>query len=443
MNLPRYSFSFAAFALLACLCAGSQGVVVHPQPAPAGSSAPRQLTPEQIAKMPVVALPVKDFKLLSSGTGWVSTGDRLLFTTDNGAHWRDISPPVPTPANPKMNRFGNIFFLDTQAGWVLSAGDLQKSSPDSDETETVLSLTVDGGATWTAVILPRLKPMQKVGGVNFTFSDRLHGWLLIQHQSGSAFSISSLYSTSDGGRTWHEANGNPGFYGDIRAYPNGQIWVTGDSPDNEDGGEKELVVSRDGANIFQHVSLPAPAPVLGYEESYALPVFTDSRNGYEEVAYTGGKGDKSAAVLFATSDGGKTWQVDRILSNLAESSVLDKVFSTVAGSTWIHSFATNGNQPTLLKLVPGSGTTDGASARLNYYGCRLSFVTPDEGWISCSGKLSSTNDGGNTWTSIAPRARNGILTTDPARPVKSVSIQTKRIASLHAPTCQSNNNSRE
>ena len=105
MNLPRYFFSIAAFALLACLYAGAQGVVVHPQPAPAGSSAPRQLAPEQIAKMPVLALPIKDFKLLSSGTGWVSTGNRLLLTNDNGAHWKDISRPFPPP--PTLTAIGS------------------------------------------------------------------------------------------------------------------------------------------------------------------------------------------------------------------------------------------------------------------------------------------------------------------------------------------------
>jgi photosystem II stability/assembly factor-like uncharacterized protein len=408
---------FASLAFLFTFNAGAQ----------TGAGSPPQLTLGQIAKMPVIALPVRDFKLLSPNTGWVSTGNRLLFTTDNGAHWKDISPPVPDPSNSNENRFGEVYFLDANTGWVISTGNLQEGNPDSDETETVLSSTVDGGATWTAAILPRLKPLQKVGGVNFAFADKLHGWLIIQHQSGPAFSFSSLYSTSDGGRTWQEAKGNPGFYGDIRAYPNGEIWVTGDPGANDEGDERELVASRDGGNSFQKVSFPAPAPVAGYEESYALPVFTDGLNGYEEAVYTGGKGDKSAAVLFATSDGGKTWQVDRMLSNLAESSVVERLFSTVAGDSWIHSFAANGDLPTLVKLPPKSGTTDGANRRLNNFSCEISFASPDEGWANCSGKLSSTVDGGASWTGIAPRARNGVLTTDPVTPSHTFPIRTKAI----------------
>ena len=146
MNLPRYFFSVVAFALLACLYAGAQGVVVHPQPAPAGSSAPRQLAPEQIAKMPVVALPIKDFKLLSSGTGWVSTGNRLLFTTDNGAHWKDISPPVPAPADPDGDRFSGVFFLDRSIGWLLYATATDDITPDEEPIDyyTRLFATTDG-----------------------------------------------------------------------------------------------------------------------------------------------------------------------------------------------------------------------------------------------------------------------------------------------------------
>jgi len=37
--------------------------------------------------------------------------------------------------------------------------------------------------------------------------------------------------------------------------------------------------------------------------------------------------------------------------------------------------------------------------------------------MNCSGILSSTIDGGNSWTTITPRVRNGVLTTDPVTPM--------------------------
>src|ERR1019366_3192880 len=144
-----------------------------------------------------------------------------------------------------------------------------------------------------------------------------------------------------------------------------------------------------------------------------LPVFSDRLHGYEVVTYSG---PKSAAVLFATQDGGRTWTPDRILSNLAENSVGDVSRSTVAGSIWMFSFGPRSNQPALLKLLPKSGVTDAAGLRLNNYTCSLSFLSPEDGWRNCSGKLQSTGDGGDTWADITPRVHNGVLTVDPITP---------------------------
>ncbi len=393
--------------------AGAQGTLVHPQPAPAGTFSPQQPTPEQIAKMPVRALPVKDFKLLSPGTGWVSTGNRLLFTTDNGAHWKDISPP-----SPNNDQYASVVFRDADTTWALFGS-------GADDCDFVVFSTIDGGTTWndSPIKIPLPDPArggQELGGdANIAFADKLHGWLLFDYQTGSAFSSAGLFATSDGGRTWHESNENPGFYGDIRAYPNGDVWVVGGA-----GGDLELAVSHKGGNGFEDVSLPAPREFgSDREPSYTLPIFEDSLHGYEAATYQDFGEKKSSCVLFATEDGGRTWRKDRILSNLIAG---EKVASTVAGSTWILPFAPTGSQPALVKLRPNQ---EKAAAIHNSSGdfnsCKLSFLTPNEGWMNCSGTLSSTIDGGASWTAITPRHRNGVLTSDPLTPVKTMQIKTK------------------
>ena len=75
---------------------------------------PSQPTPEQIAKLPVVALPVGSFKLMAPNTGWVSAGGKILWTTDNGEHWKDISPP-----GSNRGPILNALFHDEETGWVL------------------------------------------------------------------------------------------------------------------------------------------------------------------------------------------------------------------------------------------------------------------------------------------------------------------------------------
>jgi photosystem II stability/assembly factor-like uncharacterized protein len=407
MKSPRIFSALAAFALI---FAGTPAAV-HAQ------TASTPLTPAQIAKMPVSALPIKDFKLLNSGTGWVSTGNRLLFTTDNGAHWKDISPP-----NPNQDHYASVFFHDTDTAWVLLVGHSREGEcadeePSERDWAFHVASTVDGGKTWTEthVKMPSCDsgsfgPSLNDNG-NLTFADKLHGWLLLEHQSGSAFSFGSLFATSDGGRTWHEVKG-PGFYGDIRAYPNGDIWATGGA-----GGNEALAVSHKGGDGFVDVSLPAPKEIgpVGQPSSYTLPVFEDNMHGYEAASYYGPNGTNSTIVLFETVDGGRTWKADRILFDLPESGTMA---TTVAGSTWILPFAPPGSQPTLVKLRPNDRKM--APEHKNsgdFSNCELSFLTPDEGWMNCSTGLSSTINGGATWTSIAPRARIGVLTTDPVTPL--------------------------
>jgi hypothetical protein len=96
--------------------------------------------------------------------------------------------------------------------------------------------------------------------------------------------------------------------------------------------------------------------------------------------------------------------------------------SAIVGSTWLFSFAPDGSQTTLIRIHPNEkkAVTANRDGHDGFNGCDLSFLTPDEGWMNCSGILSSTIDGGASWTTITPRARNGsnngILTTDPITP---------------------------
>jgi photosystem II stability/assembly factor-like uncharacterized protein len=433
VKIPRYFSVLAAFGMLFALHAGAQGTPIHPQPAPAGASTVHQPTPEQIAKMPVRALLVNDFKLLSSTTGWASSGSQLLLTTDNGAHWKDISPP-----NPNYDGYASVFFHDADTGWVLFAHrspDGEYPAPDSPDNEETfyVSATVNGGGSWKNANLPEPEHDPQgnpglTGSGIISFADKNHGWLSldfgIMHFRGSL-----TLTTSDGGRTWNWAgNGIDGIIDGILDVTDKDIWMIGRSDEDD---SSQLGVSHDGGKSYQTVTLPTPKGFssFGYPE-YALPVFTDSLNGYVAVTYSDSEASKSVAVLFATQDGGRTWKQDRILTNLAEE---ETVKSTVAGSAWILPFAPQGSQPTLLKLrLNDTATVTTHKGSGDFNNCELSLLTQDVGWMNCSEKLSSTIDGGNTWTSIAPRARNGVLTTDPVTPVKSVPIQMRTIKQASA-----------
>lgn len=90
-------------------------------------------------------------------------------------------------------------------------------------------------------------------------------------------------------------------------------------------------------------------------------------------------------MLFATSDGGRTWKPDRILANLEEEQQGRVVPSTVADSIWITARVTD-RGVALTKLGPGArGRADIKDPKWQSSGYfladQLSFVTPKQGWV--------------------------------------------------------------
>jgi photosystem II stability/assembly factor-like uncharacterized protein len=397
MNVRRTLTAFSFFVVFA-VSLEAQEDILHPKPAPVTPAPP--LTPEEIAKSPVNELPINKFQLLAPTTGWASTGNRLLWTTDSGAHWKDISPP-----NRHGLRYADVFFLDPDTGWVLfpnaPQGDAQTAQNDTNtqaghwerDWAFYVAATTDGGRTWTEshVQMPKSNdntPILNDNG-NLTFVDKLHGWLELEHQTGSAFSYGSLMVTDDGGKTWRMSDSDPGFYGNIRVTPNGEFWALG-------GTDDDLVVRHQGEKDFHDFSLPSPKEISpGMAPVYSLPVFEDDHHGYEAVTYVGPRGVKSSAALFETVDGGRTWSSDRMLSNLPEEVAIS---STIADSTWVVPFTSRDSQPRLIKIHRNDRViAPSLQSKSEFGNCSASFAGPNDGWISCSGKLFSTSDGGGSW----------------------------------------------
>ena len=367
----------------------------------------RHLAPQsdvhQAEPSPVVTLPVAGFKMLSQSTGWAIVNDRILWTTNNGKSWNDISLSVPNPPDPQESKFFDVQFRDAQNGWLT-----YHIAPNDDTHSGVfLAKTVDSGATWQTVselpnpYLPPYSPGD-IEVASISFADNMHGWADI-----GGFEGFRLYLTSDGGRTWLRAKGDPGgsfaivaltardafFFGGTRLEP------------------ASLLVTHDAGQTISEVTLPNPPEISAtYWPTNSLPEFTTTRDGYEVVNYRGPLGSKSAAVVFATHNGGRSWSFDRLVSDLDEDEKLD---SGVAESAWIIPFSYDGSTPWLFNV----SSNDRKAAPVSETGhhlrsCKASFLTINEGWVYCLGTLYSTTDGGSTWSNITPRARNGVLTTD-------------------------------
>jgi hypothetical protein len=253
-------------------------------------------------------------------------------------------------------------------------------------------------------------------GATVGFSDDLHGWVDLGATGGGY-----LYSTSDGGKTWQRPKGDSGLGVSIAALTSEDAFFAG-------GVDHLLYATHDGGRTIKEISLPNPPSLdSGYFPIYSLPEFATALQGYETVNYRGRLGSPSAAAVFSTQDGGRSWAVDRLLLGLDEG---DQVDSGVADSTWTLPFARLGSSTlTAISVYPRDtkSAPEGGEGSAPLRSCKASFISDNDGWTYCPGTLFSTRDGGRMWTNITPKVRGGALTADPVTPTPTRTLTPKAV----------------
>lgn len=347
--------------------------------------------------MPATAHAIERYmQLVGPGQGWAVGEGGLFWTQDDGAHWKNISPPG-------VHYFNDVFFLDPSHGWVLYAGDGQKENT----LDFHVAATSDGGATWTnSLAKTRAQaPDQFNGTAWLDFVDVQHGWLLLRQATGVAFSIGWLLATDDGGKTWKQLPDPP-----IASRPSFATattgWLAGGA-----GGD-ELYATHDGGKSWQGQDVAVPASTGGANRpAYGRPEFKDTRRGFIPVVfspenYSSGS-QTSTLVLFSTHNGGQSWKPDRALPNLHDDGVVLPSVFAVPDSVLILAPSFDRRHLTLL-TVAGDGkenrvTTEVAEADATVR--ELSFASPSRGWILTNNyRLLATADGGTTWKWLVPGA---------------------------------------
>ncbi|MGB3550561.1 MAG: hypothetical protein WA993_07720, partial [Candidatus Binatus sp.] len=335
-----------------------------------------------------------------------------------------------TPPVAKGAVISDIFFLDTNRGWVL----LDHGEPDiPGGLQFDLASTDNAGATWS------VEPLRMVdwlagslfgGEASLAFSDPSHGWLaLYSGLNDLSRGHGSVLATSDGGRSWVSTHAPNHIRG--HASPAGPIvMVTPQFGWMVAGGDR-LYVTRDGAKTWQRVELESPVktdlmreydrnaeqfdrsfyqklppaalkfaakePQHRFYAAYDLPTFQDPKHGHVCVTYPG------VVVLFATNDGGVTWKPDRVLAGMHGQQTGWKAASAVADSTWITGSIPKHGMPQLRKLGPEDHSETDTAGLEDFEITRMSFATASQGWVVTNYlKLLATNDGGATWTDITP-----------------------------------------
>lgn len=163
---------------------------------------------------------IKRLAVLAEGVGWTSAAQ--IFFLDAAHGWMNIESPVPHWGGEGVHLtttdggntwkhivevgggagYGSIRFTDLQNGWIAGG-------PGG----FYLYATNDGGRHWREVTLPAPAEIsglfENVAAqyVSPWFKDGKHGFLSVEYsgeaKSGEDISIQTLFSTGDGGNTWH------------------------------------------------------------------------------------------------------------------------------------------------------------------------------------------------------------------------------------------------
>jgi photosystem II stability/assembly factor-like uncharacterized protein len=355
-----------------------------PYPTPASTGAPYPL------------LPPSSMHMINASTGWAasSTTDRILRTTDGGAHWQDV-----TPSGARKGAW-TTSFLDANHAWLGSSIQPGSGSPDFSVT---IYRTADGGRSWQEA---GAAAADQGWPTSLDFVDANHGWLFINEGAAAGSQFIALYGTVDGGTTWtklsetdpNDATGGSNHlpFGCSKGQPVFVSISTGWIPGACSAGPVGplFYVTRDGGQTWNTATISLPAGFTGQCmcEIGSLR-FSDARNGVFVLDIYGSDG-RTQTYLYATHDGGASWRPGPTLPAQAYGVYfVDKS----------HGWTLNAKNNSLLATSDGGqhwsmvGTIPSTQGVMGFQ-----FVTTEIGWALASEPqgepIVKTSDGGQTWT---------------------------------------------
>ncbi len=353
---------------------------------------------------------VTSFTAFSGGGAWSVTDEGVLRTPDGGQRWVDVTP---RGLQLREGLFGGdtpppFFVSGSSRAWVVTFSSPQAGTALAGPSATIFR-TTDGGDTWDSSILaldPEAGQYADTGAI--FFHDETAGWLEGDIVTGSAFSQSVLYRTSDGGGSWSKSSIPVG--GTIHFSSPSDGWVAGGP------ARSELHMTRDGGETWTEQSVPQASPEKPWLTTVAAPVFFDSQNGVLPVQVRSEGEDGSALNFYRSLDGGESWSRagppieseqggDIFFGDAPKLSIVDE-------SNW---FVVTDE---LYVTQDGGSSWSTVSTNQDFReAVKIDFTTAEDGWLvlestECEEKgncvseslVLATRDAGHTWTEVDVRA---------------------------------------
>ncbi len=279
------------------------------------------------------------------------------------------------------------FFLDAKTGWA--------AIPQADFASGTVISTQDGGQTWSSSQVP-------FASGSLDFIDPQHGWNLDASNCGAGSCGGNLYQTQDGGKTWtvattidaNDANapGRLPLSGDksgVAFADASHGWATGSIPmDNY----AWLFATQDGGKTWQHQELVLPQNISTAMFAVDPPRFFGPQEGLLPVSMFA---DVPHKDFYHTQDGGKTWTASTDVASNGVYSI------ATAQDIWVWDggtmYVTHDGAQTWTPVTPNVSLSQTIS--------QLDFVSKTDGWVlsmdaNGTTTLYRSTDGGVTWKKI-------------------------------------------
>jgi len=333
--------------------------------------------------------------MLDHSKGWALTDQNILFTSDGGQIWKDV-----TPSGSAYGKYAYGDFMNNQYAWVVST-----IQPIGGNSVNVLR-TSDGGQHWQSSTISA-SVVQVIDPPHFLTTQE--GFLELGVGGSAAGSEGAgIFHTTDGGQNWTEianttAQTNSSF--PLVGHKSGisfkdvyNGWATGLDASNIPW----LYVTHDGGHTWNRQSLPPISPNIQFATT---PPVSFGNTGFLPVTTEGTSG---IMYIYKTTDGGTTWTVINPQHGLGDSTATGYTSSDLYIADVSHAWATDAigqiwgtsdgfnNWQLLNTQMAGDPTSNPNMTKA------LSFVDVSYGWgVSTTGGLWQTTDGGKTWSEIA------------------------------------------
>ena len=314
-----------------------------------------------------------DAALLTPTFGWVLTPDQLLISQDGGRTFSAVDVPIPA------GTARAAYFATPETGVVTAS---------SGQSLTV-ARTTDGGRAWRTTTVPGAAATPAgYSSLNMSFGDDAHGAVLARAATSQAFSLATIFITTDGGTSW-SAHPAPEA-GVVHVEPGGRIWLAGTTLNNSTDQGRHWTLST------LALAGPVTSATISPPIAATLPV-------------TVLVDDRAEVQLLTTTDGGRSWGEPTRLPVHGKTGpgVRLAVTNTPSGPVVYDTIAGHAYRQTGADLRP-SGLTDGIQTVTfisnNHAGWALaSHGTCNTNKRSCSYRhnLLATTDGGTTWRTVA------------------------------------------